>query len=106
MKQLGQLAPWLLPYARWLVNQYAPFAGARSVRITSVLRSRAQQQELWANRHTNPYPVAPPGTSMHELGRAFDIVTDPYDVLFELGPAWQSIGGVWGGKKDPIHFHA
>ena len=44
----------------------------RPVPITSGWRSAAQQAALWANRHLNPYPVAPPGTSMHERGLAID----------------------------------
>jgi len=41
--------------------------------VTSGLRTRAEQQRLWDNRASNPYPVAPPGTSRHESGRAADV---------------------------------
>jgi LAS superfamily LD-carboxypeptidase LdcB len=41
--------------------------------VTSGLRTRAEQQRLWDNRGSNPYPVAPPGTSRHESGRAADV---------------------------------
>lgn len=102
MTTLGGLQSWLQPYARWLVNS-APYAGARTVRVTSVVRSRAEQTELWNRRAKNPYPVAPPGSSRHELGLAFDIVTEPYDVLWTLGAWWKSIGGEWFAS-DPIHF--
>ena len=44
----------------------------RNIYVTSGLRTRAEQQRLWDNRHNNPYPVAPPGTSRHETGRAVD----------------------------------
>ncbi|HET9542190.1 MAG TPA: M15 family metallopeptidase, partial [Acidimicrobiales bacterium] len=43
------------------------------VPISSGWRSRAQQAALWARRSTNPYPVARPGTSMHERGLAIDV---------------------------------
>lgn len=51
--------------------------------IVSGLRSRSDQERLWANRHRNPYPVAPPGTSLHELGLA---VAVPLGVARVLGP--------------------
>ena len=74
--------------------------------ITSVFRSYSEQLNLWRNRKNNPYPVAPPGSSKHELGRAFDLV-GPADVLEEAGRTWESWGGRWGGRyRDPIHFEA
>jgi hypothetical protein len=33
------------------------------VHVVSGLRTRAEQEALWARRHDNPYPVARPGTS-------------------------------------------
>ena len=41
--------------------------------ITSGGRSFAEQQRLWDGRGSNPYPVARPGTSRHETGRAADV---------------------------------
>lgn len=101
---LGQLAPWLAPYARALVA-VAPNAGARSVRITSVYRSLTEQAQLYANRASNPYPVAPPGRSWHNYRRAWDMVTEPYGALYTLGPWWRQMGGTWS-ESDPIHFQA
>jgi len=103
---LSTLQPFLQPYARWLVS-VAPYAGATSVRITSVLRSRAEQQQLYSNwlAGRNAYPVAPPGTSKHELGLAWDMVTEPYSALSTLGAWWNRIGGEWHAS-DPIHFQA
>ena len=43
------------------------------VPITSGFRTRAQQAALWNHRASNPYPVAPPGSSMHERGLAIDV---------------------------------
>lgn len=41
--------------------------------VTSGLRTDAEQAELWANRASNPYPVARPGTSVHRTARAADV---------------------------------
>ena len=96
--QLNGLERWLQPYARDLVAYFPRLT------ITSVRRSRTDQLALWNNRHNNPYPVAPPGHSKHELGLAWDMV-GPADQLALAGRVWESWGGVWGGRfDDPIHF--
>lgn len=41
--------------------------------MTSGFRSNADQARLYANRGSNPNPVAPPGSSNHERGLAVDI---------------------------------
>ena len=92
------LQPWLSPYADWLVSLY-PYG-----RVTSTYRSYSDQLQLWLNRSSNPYPVAPPGQSYHQYGRAFDF-TAPGDVLQQLGQIWQQLGGTWS-ERDPIHFQA
>jgi len=96
------LHPELRPAAEALL-QLAQESGVR-VYINSVRRSRAQQAKLYARylRGQNPYPVAPPGTSLHELGLAFDISTYP-DVLPQLGAIWRSWGGRWS-PADRVHF--
>lgn len=93
------LQPWLRPYAEYLVA-----LGAGQVRVTSVYRSYSDQLRLWHNRHNNPYPVARPGTSMHEHGRAWDMV-GPEQWLDWLGAVWKSWGGTWS-TSDRIHFQA
>lgn len=94
------LQPWLRPWAVALLQYYPRLT------ITSVRRSYTEQLKLWNNRQNNPYPVAPPGSSKHELGRAFDVV-GPDDVLRAAGATWESWGGRWGGRfHDPIHFEA
>lgn len=97
MSWANGLQPWLRPYAEALVSHLG-----RQVRVTSVYRSPSEQLRLWNNRHRNPYPVAPPGTSMHEQGRAWDM-TGPPDVLRWAGGVWRSWGGRWF-ESDPIHF--
>ncbi|MBJ7332472.1 MAG: M15 family metallopeptidase [Solirubrobacteraceae bacterium] len=42
-------------------------------KVTSGLRSDAEQQRLWDNRASNPFPVARPGTSLHRDGHAADV---------------------------------
>lgn len=52
---------------------------------------------------THPYPVLPPGQSLHEKGLAVDVWGDDRE-LARLGAIWRKAGGVWGGDSDPIHF--
>lgn len=103
---LKGLQPFLQPYAAWLVS-VVPSAGARSYRITSVRRSRAQQLALYRNWQAgrSSFPAAPPGRSKHEFGLAFDMVTEPFSALHTLGAWWQQRGGEWS-RTDPIHFAA
>lgn len=99
---ISGLEPWLQPYTRALLSYFPQLI------MTSGYRSPTKQLELWNNRHRNPYPVAPPGTSYHEYGRAFDVVGPP-DVLAAAGRVWEAWGGTWGGRfrrDDPIHFQA
>lgn len=107
---ISALIPELQPFARALLG-VAGSAGLQP-RITSTRRSYAEQTRLYRRflAGQNPYPVAPPGTSAHEAGYAFDMMIQ--DVprrmivdLEDLGSVWKSWGGVWGGDfKDPIHF--
>lgn len=101
---LQNLQPWLRPYAKSLLS-LAPQAGATRVRVTSTRRSRAQQVQLYNSfvAGRTSYPVAPPGQSMHELGLAWDMVTEPYSALATLGAWWIQAGGSWHAS-DPIHF--
>jgi len=92
------LQPWLRPYAEYLVAHFP------SARVTSVYRSRTAQLQLWNARASNPYPVAPPGRSMHEQRRAWDMVADQA-TLARAGALWRSWGGTWS-PSDPIHFQA
>lgn len=99
---LRELEPWLQPYAEYLVSYLKPYG----VRVTSVYRSYSEQLELYRNRGSNAYPVAPPGTSKHGMRVAWDM-TGPPDVLAWAGHTWESWGGKWGGSfrsLDPIHF--
>ena len=101
MSVFSGLVPDLRPFAVELlriaqVNDLHP-------RVTSVRRTRAEQTRLYNRWRAglNPYPVAVPGTSAHEVGLAFDMVSDNNAAL---GALWQSWGGRWGGATDPVHF--
>jgi len=78
-----------------------------NARVTSARRSSSEQAKLYRRylAGQSRFPVAPPGRSYHEYGRAIDMVAEPA-VLRRLGAAWEAIGGVWGKERDPIHFQA
>jgi LAS superfamily LD-carboxypeptidase LdcB len=98
------LHPKLQPWFRALVAAAQRYD--RSARVTSGRRSTAEQTRLYRRfvAGQSRYPVAPPGRSMHEHGRAIDIVARP-EVLRGLGLAWEKLGGKWGGRfHDDIHF--
>lgn len=74
----------------------------RPVPITSGYRSSERQAELYAARATNPYPVAAPGSSMHEKGLAIDVPAEFVPAL--LGVAHKAgLCQPYPGD-DPIHF--
>lgn len=97
-----QLVPYAAALYSWMLAQDP------STRITSVRRSRAEQSRLYRRylAGLSLFPAAPPGTSKHEKGLAFDIVARDA-TLAAAGKIWESWGGRWGGRfKDPIHFEA
>jgi hypothetical protein len=96
MAALSGLQRFLQPHAQRLSSLFP------RLQITSVRRSRTQQLLLWNTRYHNPYPVAPPGSSKHELGLAFDMV-GPREQLYQAGAIWNSWGGHWS-PVDEIHF--
>lgn len=72
-------------------------------RVTSGYRSKAAQTKLY-NRYLQglqPYPVAKPGTSDHEKGKAIDVVSTDTPKLVAL---LTSAGLSWAGPTDPVHF--
>lgn len=110
-RPLFSLAPWLRRPAETL---YGLGAGADPrLRVTSARRSRAEQSRLYARflrGESHGIPALPPGQSMHEKGRAFDLArpsVDPFtdDLLPQLGALWNSWGGRWH-SSDPVHFEA
>lgn len=74
----------------------------QEIPISSGFRSRAAQERLYAARGSNPYPVAVPGTSAHERGRAVDVPRS-------FAPRLAAIASRTGlcrpwPTKDPVHF--
>lgn len=101
------LQPWLQPYADYLLR--VAIANGLRVSVTSVFRSIQKQDVLYQRyqRGLSDIPAAPPGRSWHNYGLAFDLVVDgDYRGSSQtaLGRFWQSMGGVWGGSRDPVHF--
>lgn len=99
----GELAARVRQMASMLEGQ-----GIR-IRVSSGLRSTAQQAALYAARASNPNPVAPPGTSKHERGLAVDVVpvSGGASAVNAIGVAGESVGLIWGGRwkrKDNPHF--
>lgn len=74
--------------------------------VTSARRTYAQQQVLYQKYVDGQtrYPAAPPGTSAHEYGFAFDMTVVGAVNQRDLGTVWRQWGGVTGGEEDPIHF--
>ncbi len=75
-------------------------------RFTSTYRSHSEQERLYrafiSGRHA--FPVAPPGSSAHEYGEAFDYVVSPASAQRDVGLTWVDWGGEWGGAGDVVHF--
>jgi hypothetical protein len=102
---LGALIPELQPFARELVR--AAGAAGLMPRVTSTLRSTAEQTRLYRRYQSGlqSLPVAPPGTSAHEFGWAFDMIVTPMEYISDVGAYWTGMGGKWGGQfNDPVHF--
>jgi|SRR5215813_11305857 len=98
------LIPEFRPFAKAFV-QVVGNAGLLP-RITSTRRTSAEQTRLYdayIARGRTGLPAAPPGTSAHEYGYAFDMVVSPFAYLSFVGSYWNQLGGVWH-PSDPVHF--
>jgi LAS superfamily LD-carboxypeptidase LdcB len=71
--------------------------------ITSGLRTRAEQQQLWDNRGSNPYPVAQPGTSRHESGNAADVTINGQAIQSVFSAAELRAAGIAPLSGDAVH---
>lgn len=91
------------------VRSYAQYALAIAdyfgvpVTVTSGYRSIADQQKLYDNRASNPYPVNRPGDSSHNFGLGWDSSTPS-----QYMPAWIAIREYLGFRVadeqgDPVH---
>jgi hypothetical protein len=72
-------------------------------KITSGLRTRAEQQALWDNRHSNPFPVAPPGTSNHEHGDSADVTINGRPIQHVVSAAELLRAGIRPLEGDAVH---
>ena len=74
MPSLVRLRSPIRPAAEWLL-QLGKQWGGPGLRVTSVLRSWAEQDQLYNRfkRGLSKLPVAPPGHSLHQYGLAFDM---------------------------------
>jgi len=109
MADLRTLKPWLQPWARWIYD-YGRTFNSKLV-VTSARRDSTKQQQLRFDYLSGKSKIyaAPPGTSRHEFGEAFDLASvgiDPFEdwTLPWLGYYWQYYGGLYGGTSDPVHF--
>lgn len=74
------------------------------LQISSGYRSPAEQQWLWDHRDTNPYPVASPGTSLHERGLAIDVALSQVAALQRVAAGAGLCHPL--PESDPVHFVA
>lgn len=74
----------------------------RPVPVTSGYRSPAQQAALYARRFANPFPVAPPGSSLHERGLAVDVPESFVPTLLAVAPQAGLCQPL--PRTDPVHF--
>jgi hypothetical protein len=91
----------LAPALRAALDRASQLLG-RPVPVTSGFRRREDQQRLWAGRAGNPYPVAPPGTSMHERGLAVDVASAMAEEVAAVGPGVGLCRPY--PRADPVHF--
>jgi hypothetical protein len=97
----GASSGGLAPALRAALDRAAGLLG-RPVPITSGFRSTGEQAALFARRALLPYPVAPPGRSMHERGLAVDV---PSGFLPTLLPVARAAGLCRPYPvADPVHF--
>ena len=103
MASFSKLNRKFRPWAEYLY--YVAQINGLTPKLTSGYRSIAAQRKLYTRylRGAHPLPVAPPGRSYHNYGLAVDLVTKNNAAL---GAWWRSIGGTWGGARDPVHFQA
>ena len=109
MADLRTLDPRLIPWARWIYavgKYYDPL-----LVVTSARRSPWKQLALYSKWKAglSKIPANRPGTSLHEIGLAFDMARIGRDPLGDpllawLGMVWESYGGRYGGERDPVHF--
>jgi LAS superfamily LD-carboxypeptidase LdcB len=108
----GSAAPGQYPHLRGdldaspeLLSRLEALAAKRgeTFNVTSGLRTVAEQQRLWDNRHSNPYPVARPGTSRHHDGEATDVTIGGRAIQDVISAAELRAAGLYGLPGDAVH---
>jgi hypothetical protein len=106
MASLDELRADVRPWAYALMD--AAHRAGWAPKVSSVFRSAEYQKRVYARYKAglSAYPAAPPGSSQHERGLAFDLHPNlGIARLRVLGAAWRKAGFTWGGEfADPIHF--
>lgn len=113
--RITSLTPATQALAQQLIDACAK-AGV-PIKLASTLRTRAEQDALYAQGRTAPGQVVTQlrgGQSIHETGQAFDIIPinggyhAPTAVWQQIGQIGKGLGLVWGGDfktfKDLPHF--
>ena len=88
-----------------LLQRLETVASARGEtwKITSGLRTTAEQQVLWDARGSNPFPVARPGTSNHEHGNSADVTVNGRPIQ-DVVPAAELVrAGIRPLAGDAVH---
>jgi hypothetical protein len=101
----GGLNPQLASAVQSAMNDYTAMTG-KSATITSTVRSRAQLQALYdayIAGGKKGMPVAPPGSSRHELGNAVDINRAAADEMDRMG-ILSKYGLSRPVANDPVHI--
>lgn len=117
---IATLHPRVRPYARALIEKAAK--QGIIIKVTSGMRSYAEQAELYRKYQAGGPVAAPPGKSNHNFGLAFDVTIfagsgDPEKAKTPVweSPAYKAVGAIgteigleWGGnwknRVDEPHF--
>jgi D-alanyl-D-alanine carboxypeptidase-like protein len=88
-----------------LLSRLEALAARKGMRfhITSGLRTIAEQQRLWDNRASNPFPVARPGTSRHQSGLAADVTIGGRPIQDVIGAGELRAAGLNPLAGDAVH---
>ena len=108
----GAAAPGQYPHLRGdldaspeLLSRLEALAAQRgeTFNVTSGLRTVAEQQVLWDNRHNNPFPVARPGTSNHQHGNSADVTINGRPIQDVVSAAELLRAGIRPLEGDAVH---
>ena len=109
-KSAAEVYNQLHPEAASRIKRFFELAEERGLGLKpgSMNRDYGTQAKMYANRASNPYPVAPPGGSAH-MGFATDFsgyTPQKLEAIRELAREVGLVyGGNWNGKSfDPVHI--